>query len=205
MDILEVYERPYNPKYPVVCFDEKSKQLLDKLRKAIPAKTKQGSLKKVDYEYQRNGTVNIFVATEPKGKKRHILVTKQRKKDDFAKVIKTLVMNKYKNAEKLVLVTDNLNIHNEKAIRETLEKEEAEQIINRIEWHYTPKHASWLNMAEIEINALSRQCLNQEIPSFQKMQKHTSIWSKDRNKMKIGINWKFTRKKAKIKFKFKEN
>lgn len=207
MDILEVYERPYNPKYPVVCFDEKSKQLLDKLRKAIPAKTKQGSLKKVDYEYQRNGTVNIFVATEPKGKKRHILVTKQRKKDDFAKVIKTLVMNKYKNAEKLVLVTDNLNIHNEKAIRETLKKEEAEQIINKIEWHYTPKHASWLNMAEIEINALSRQCLNQEIPSFQKMQKHTSIWSKDRNKMKIGINWKFTRKKAKIKFKikFKEN
>jgi len=203
MDILEVYERPYNPLYPVVCFDEKSKQLLDKLRKSILANPEQsGSRKKVDYEYKRNGTINIFVAVEPKGKKRHLLVTKRRTKADFAKVIKQLVMEKYKQAEKVVLVTDNLNTHNEKTLREIL-GEEAEATINRIEWHYTPKHGSWLNMAEIEINVLSRQCLNQEIPTFQKMQKHTAKWSKDRNEMSIGINWTFNRKKAKIKFKLK--
>lgn len=203
LDVLEVYERPYNPLYPVVCFDEKSKQLLDKPRKSIAAKPKPGSLKKVDYEYRRNGTVNIFVAVEPKGKKRHLFVTKHRKKGDFAKAIKRLVMGKYKSAEKVVLVTDNLNIHSEKVLREIFNNEEAEKIINRIEWHYTPKHASWLNMAEIEINVLSRQCLSREIPAFQGMQKHTAKWSMNRNEMNIGINWQFTRKKAKIKFKLK--
>lgn len=202
MNILKVYEKPYDPRYPVVCFDEKSKQLLDKSRKSI--KPKIGKLKKVDYEYKRNGTVNIFVAVEPKGKFRTVQITKKRAKTDFAKEITRVAqLPRYRNAEKIHIVLDNLNTHFEKSFYETFSKKEAKKILKRIKFHYTPKHASWLNMAEIEINVLSSQCLNQEIPTFQKMQKHTAKWSKDRNKMNIGINWSFTRKKARIKFKIK--
>ena len=202
MNVLKVYERPYDPRYPVVCFDEKNKQLLDKPRKSI--KPKIGKLKKVDYEYKRNGTVNLFVATEPKGKFRTVQVTKKRAKKDFAKEIKRVAqLPRYRNAEKIHIILDNLNTHFEKSFYETFSKMEAQKILERIEFHYTPKHASWLNMAEIEINVLSGQCLNREIATFQKMQKHTAKWSKDRNKMNVGIKWHFTRRKAKIKFKIK--
>lgn len=202
MNVLKVYEKPYNPRYPVICFDEKSKQLLDKPRKSINPKI--GKLKRVDYEYKRNGTVNIFVATEPKGKFRTVQITKRRAKTDFAKEIKRVAqLPRYRNAEKIHIILDNLNTHFKKSFYETFSKAEAQKILKRIKFHYTPKHASWLNMAEIEINVLSRQCLNQKIATFQKMQKHTANWSKDRNKMNIGINWSFTGKKAKIKFKIK--
>lgn len=199
IDVLEVYERPCDSRFPVVCFDEKTKQLLDDVKDSI--QVKPGKIKKVDCNYRRKGIVNLFVATEPKGKTRYVTVTKHRKKVDFAKEIEKLTMKKYKEAEKLVLITDNLNIHSKKAILETLGEEKGKKVTDRIEWHYTPRHASWLNMAEIEINVLSNQCLKRKISSFQKMQRQVAIWKNDRNKKKVGINWQFTREKAEKKFK----
>jgi transposase len=200
IDILEVYERPYDPKRPVICFDEKSKQLLGEVRVSLSAS--KGKAKRQDYEYKRNGTVNLFVTIEPKGKKRWVTVTKRRKKPDFAREIKRLVLGKYKDAEKVVLVVDNLNTHTEKCIRDELAEEEAEKILKKIEWHYTPTHASWLNMAEIEISVLSKQCLGKRTPTFQHMQKQVAAWVRYRNKKNIGITWQFTREKAQEKFKF---
>jgi hypothetical protein len=198
LDVLEVYERPYDEKYPVICFDEISKQLLAETRAPLPIQS--GKAKRYDYEYTRNGTVNLFVAVEPKGKKRYIFPTKQRKKKDFAKVIQKLVTKKYRRAKKILLVTDNLNIHTEKTITEVLGEKEGKKITGKIEWHYTPKHASWLNQAEIENHALSTQCLKRRIPTFQTMQHEISVWAKDRNKKQIGIHWQFTREKALDKF-----
>jgi hypothetical protein len=202
MDILEVYERPYNPNCPVVCFDEKNKQLLGKIREDLPVRP--GKARRKDYEYKRNGTVNLFVSVEPKGKKRTIKVTKRRTKVDFAKEIKRLVTKTYKKAQRLIMVLDNLNTHREKAIREVL-GEEAEKILKKIEFHYTPNHASWLNMAEIEISALTTQCLRQMIPTLQETQRQTAAWVKDRNQKEVGINWTFTRTKARQKFKLNTN
>lgn len=162
-------------------------------------RTRSGKPKKIDYEYKRHGTINLFVSIEPKGKKRNITVTKRRTKIDFAKEIKSLI-NRYSEAEKIILVLDNLNTHFPKSIKENFSKEEAERILEKIEWHYTPKHASWLNMAEIEINAISTQLLGKEISSFHEMQKHVFAWVNDRNKKQIGINWQFTREKAIDKF-----
>lgn len=199
-DIIELYEKPYDSKNPVICFDEKSKQLLSASRQPLPAK--QGKIKRVDYEYIRNGTANIFVTVEPKGKFRTVKATKRRTKSDFAKEIKRISkLPRYKNVEKINIVLDNLNTHFEKSFYETFSKKDAENILKRIEFHYTPKHASWLNMAEIEINVLSMQCLNRKMPTLGEMRKHISIWSKYRNNMKAGINWQFTKKQAEIKFK----
>ncbi len=198
MDILEVYERPYNPDYPVVCMDEKSKQLLKETRQSIPIRP--GRIKRKDYEYKRNGTINIFVAVEPKGKRRTIQVTKHRKAPDFAKFVKKLVTKTYKTVKKIILVVDNLNTHNKESITKTFSPQEAELINQKIEWHYTPKHASWLDQAEIEIGVLSKQCLKRYIPTFQYMQHEISIWTKERNKKQVGINWQFTREKAIDKF-----
>lgn len=198
LDVLEVYEKPYNPDYPVICLDEKSKQLLGETRKSIPAK--QGKVKRKDYEYKRNGTINLFVAIEPKGKRRIVKVTKHRKIPDFAKFVKKLVLKTYKHAKKVVLVLDNLNTHTKEAIRETFDVKLARKILKKVEWHYTPKHASWLDQAEIEIGVLSIQCLKKYISTFQQMQKETSIWAKERNRKQIGINWQFTREKAIDKF-----
>lgn len=200
MDVLEVYERPYDSDYPVVCFDEKSKQLLDDVRKGIP--TKPGKERRQDYEYKRQGTANLFVSVEPKAKRRSIQVTKRRTKIHFAKEIKRLVTKRYKKAKKVIMVLDNLNTHHEKAIREVL-GQEAEEILKRVEFHHTPNHASWLNMAEIEISALTTQCLGQRIPVFQEMQRQVAAWVRDRNQKGVGINWTFTREKARQKFKVK--
>lgn len=199
MDVLEVYERPYDPNKPVICLDEKSVQLLAETRRPVPAKP--GTVKRTDYEYKRHGTVNLFVMVEPKGKHHRVTVTKRRTKADFAKEMEKIITNDYAKAEKVILVTDNLNIHSPQVILETLGEERGRPIVDKIEWHYTPKHASWLDMAEIEINALSSQCLQQKISTFQGMQQQTAAWTKDRNKKQIGINWQFTREKAKEKFK----
>src|SRR3989338_7339209 len=198
LDVLEVYERPYNPDYPVVCIDEKSKQLLEEVRESIPARP--GRIKRKDCQYKRNGTVNIFVAVEPKGKRRVVKVTKHRKIHDFAKFVKKLATKTYKHAKKIILVVDNLNTHTKEAIRATFDLKTAGKIIKRIEWHYTPKHGSWLDQAEIEIGVLSTQCLKKYIPTFQEMQRETSIWASERNAKQIGINWQFTREKAINKF-----
>src|SRR3989338_6481239 len=198
LDVLEVYERPYNPQKPVVCLDEKSKQLLKETR--TPVAGKPGQPARTDYEYKRNGTCNLFVAVEPKGKKRIVRVTRRRKKKDYASFLKYLVDGVYKNAETIVLVEDNLNTHNKQSLIEEFGENEGNRIAEKIEWHYTPKHASWLNQAEIEIAVLSKQCLKQAIPTFQKMQHEVACWVKDRNAKEKGINWKFTREKAIEKF-----
>ena len=157
MDILEIYEKPYNRKKPVICFDEKSKQLLAHERNPIPAKP--GKPRRYDSEYVRNGTVNLFVAVEPKAGNRHILIRKQRTGEDFAIFIEWLI-NLYADADKIIIILDNLNTHSEKWIFEYFNEEKAKKIIERIEFHKTPTHGSWLNMAEIEISVLETECLN---------------------------------------------
>ena len=199
MDVLEVYERPYDPLRPVVCFDEKSRQLLSRKWKGSGVAKRKPRRK--DSEYVRHGTANLFVAVEPKGKKRTVTVTKQRKGEDVALMIEKLVMEIYAKAEKVALVLDNLNVHGAGTIRKHLPKKRAKALLDRIEWHFTPKHASWLNMAEIEIGVLSSQCLKREMETMDEMKKHVAIWTRQRNDQAAGINWSFTRKDAQRKFK----
>lgn len=199
MDVLEVYERAYNPKEPVVCVDEKSVALHKEIREPIPVQ--QGSARKVDSEYERNGTANIFMAVEPKGCHRDVEVTAKRKKPDFAKFIKQLLETTYREAEKVIFVLDNLNTHFEKSFHDTFSKQEAKKLLERIEFHHTPCHASWLDMAEIELSVLSKQCLNRRIGTRQGLKRQVHAWAKQRNKKGIGITWQFTREKAKEKFK----
>jgi hypothetical protein len=199
LDVLEVYERPYDKNFPVVCMDEKSKQLLKDTRAIIAGKP--GKPEKADYEYERNGTCNLFVAVEPKAGKRTVRVTRHRKKPDYASFIKHLVTRVYKKAKKIVLVEDNLNTHSKKVLIEMLGETEGNIIAAKIEWHFTPKHASWLDQAEIEIHSLETQCLNRRIPDFHTMQSEVAAWVKKRNRDKCRINWQFTREKAKEKFK----
>lgn len=192
-DLLNLYEKPYNPKHPVICIDEKSKQLIGENR--IPIPMKPGSPVKYDYEYKRNGTRNIFVAVEPKAGKRKIQVTKRRTKKDFAKFVQELIKD-YSEAIKIHIVLDNLNTHFESSFYETFNKKEAKRILKRIEFHYTPKHASWLNMAEIEINILSNQCIAWRIPTEEQLIKQIIPWEQQRNKEEKKIIWKFTKQDA---------
>lgn len=191
--LLDLYARKYNVQYPVVCVDEKSKQLIEDVRK--PIAMKPGSPEKYDGEYKRNGTQNIFVAVEPLAGKRYIKVTDQRKKTDFAKYVKELI-SLYPNAKKILLVTDNLNIHFSNSFYETFSEKEAESILNKIKFFYTPKHGSWLNMAEIEINMMDKECLDRRIGQKEILKNEIAAWAKQRNKEKIKINWTFTKKKA---------
>jgi hypothetical protein len=200
-DVLEVYERPYNPQKPVVCMDEKSKQLLKDTGIAIEGKP--GKPARADYEYARNGTCNLFVAVEPKAGKRIVRVTKHRAKKDYASFIKYLVTHVYKKAKKVVLVEDNLNTHSKAVLIEMLGEKEGGKIAGKIEWHFTPRHASWLDQAEIEIHSLEQQCLNRRIPDFHTMQSEVAACVKKRNQNKCRINWQFTREKAREKFKLK--
>ena len=200
-DVLEVYERPYDPVRPVVCMDEKSKQLLQDTKQRKPLPMRPGKPTRADYEYKRNGTANLFVAVEPKAGKRVVRVTKRRTKKDYASFIKHLVTNAYKDVEKVVLVEDNLNTHKPEALVEILGEKTGKRIADKIEWHYTPKHASWLDQAEIEIHSLEQQCLNRRIPDFHTMQSEVAACVKKRNQDKCGITWQFTREKAKEKFK----
>jgi len=189
--LIELYARPYNPLHPVVCCDEKSKQLLRNIRKVII-----GKIRKIDYEYKRGGTRNIFVGVEPLTGIRHVRLTKRRTKIDFAHYIKWLIDTHYKDAEKVHLVLDNLNTHFPKSFYETFPAEEAERILDKIEFHYTPKHASWLNIAEIEIGVMDAQCLNRRIPTEEQMIKQLEIWQKQRNDSQATITWKFSRQDA---------
>lgn len=199
LEVLEVYERPYDPKRPVICLDEKSFQLLKSKRKALLLGI--GKPKREDYEYERHGTANAFVAVEPLAGVRQVRVTKQRRAVDFAAFLRFIVLVKYASCEKVILVSDNLNIHCAKSLVQTFGQEEADKILARLEWHYTPKHASWLNMAEIEINVLTTQCLAQRLGSREASAKHVRAWQRRRNLAKRGICWKFTRAKAKEVFK----
>jgi transposase len=202
MDVLEVYERPYDPKRPVVCVYEKSAQLLEDKRPSTP--TQPGSPRKKDYEYVRRGTANLFCGVEPKGQRRTVQVTAQRRASDFAEYMAHLAKTVYASAEKIVVVMDNLNTHKEKSFIERYGEKVGSTLWNRLEIHYTPKHASWLNMAEIEIGVLTRQCLQKRRSSIADLRKHVSAWEKRRNRDKKGITWSFTRKRAHKKFRLNE-
>lgn len=192
--LLNLYEEEYNPSRPVVCIDEKSKQLIEDTRK--PILMKPGSVAKHDYEYKRNGTKNIFVAVEPKAGKRTITITKTRKKQDFATFVGDLVENEYKQAKEIRIVLDNLNTHFEKSFYETFSEIKAKQLLDKITFCYTPKHGSWLNMAEIEINMMDRECLGKRIGSEKLLKQRLQFWTNERNKEKKKIKWTFTKQDA---------
>lgn len=192
--LLELYKQGYNPNEPLVCMDEKSKQLLEDNRK--PIKAKPGKLEKHDYEYKRKGTCNIFVAIAPKGGIRIVKVTDTRTKEDFAYFVKDLVDKHFVKANYIQLVLDNLNTHFEGSLIETFGKRKATRLLKKIKFIYTPKHGSWLNMAEIEINIMDRQCTGGRIESKERLASDVMIWSKERNDKQCNIEWKFTRQDA---------
>jgi len=192
--LLRIYARPYNAKEPVVCVDEKSKQLLRQTRSPLPLQP--GRCAKEDYEYKRAGTRNIFMAVEPKGGRRVVEVTARRAKPDFVSFVKHLVENVYAAAETVHLVLDNLNTHFRKTFVDVLGKAAAGVLLRRVTFHYTPKHASWLNMAEIEIGIMDRQCTGQRIATVELLQTEVESWQQQRNAAKRGIEWRFTRQNA---------
>jgi len=194
--LLDLYQEDYDGRNPVVCVDEKSKQLIEDVRGGMPLKP--GSTAKYDYEYKRNGTRNIFVAVEPLAGMRKIKVTKTRKKNDFAGFIKELV-GEYPKAEKIRIVLDNLNTHFSSSFFEAFSEREAKRILRKIEFYYTPKHGSWLNMAEIEINIMSRECLDRRIGQESILTSQLNYWTRQRNIAKKRIHWSFTRKNADTK------
>lgn len=193
-DILDLYAEPYDSKRPVVGFDEKPKQLIEDGRTPIP--TAPGRIAKQDYEYVRNGTANIFMAVEPKGGKRVTRVTRQRTKRDFAFFAKDLVDEQYPHAEVLRIVLDNLNTHNESSFYENLGEREARRVLSKLEFHYTPKHASWLNVAEIEIGIMDAQCTDRRIKDEELLTREVKAWTVKRNEQRRKIDWTFTRQKA---------
>jgi hypothetical protein len=199
-DVLEVYSRPYDPAKPVVCMDEKPFQLLGEVREPLP--TKQGRVKKIDNEYIREGTCSIFIFTEPLGGWRYAEAFEHRTKKDWAQRVKWVLDNQYPDAEKVVLVMDNLNTHVISSFYETFPPEEAFRLAQRLEIHYTPKHGSWLDIAEIELSALAAQCLgNRRIPSIEALNKELSAWETQRNGSQKGVDWHFTAADARTKLK----
>ena len=192
--LLELYARPMSAAEPVICIDEKSLQLIGHSRAPLPMDS--GSPEKMDYEYVRNGTTNLFVAVEPKAGQRLVSVTEHRGKTDFVAFIGDLLTNAYTKARRIHLVLDNLNIHFRKSFDDVLGKRAATKLLRRVQFHYTPKHASWLNMAEIEIGILSRQCLDRRVASRQLLQSEVDAWQQARNAQQRTIEWKFTRQDA---------
>jgi hypothetical protein len=196
-DVLDVYHRPYDETRPVVAVDEASKQLVGEAVQPIPAQP--GQPERFDYEYVRNGTANLFMISEPLVGWRHVMVTQRRTAKDFAEVLRWLVEDVYKEADKVVLVMDNLNTHKLASLYEAFEPERARRIAERIEVHHTPKHGSWLNVAEIELSVLSRQCLDRRIESVDELLKELEPWSEERNDRAVGVKWRFTTADARIK------
>lgn len=196
-DTLEVYHRPYDPKRPQVCFDECSKQQTKETRLPLPAKP--GAWAKYDYEYERNGTSNLFIFFAPLEAWRHIQVTDRRTMVDFAHCMRDLVDVHFPEAEKIVLVMDNLNTHKLASLYEAFSPEEARRIIDKLEIHYTPKHGSWLNMAEIELSVLQRQCLQARIPDQATLTEKVAAWESRRNSSLATVHWRFTTEDARIK------
>ncbi len=196
-NVLEVYHRPYDPKRPVVCMDEASKQLVKETR--VPQLARPGQLRRFDYEYERNGTANIFMFCEPMAGRRQVTVTDRRTKCDWAEQIRTLLDAHYRRAERVTLVMDNLNTHSLASLYEAFKPSEARRLIKRLEVVYTPKHGSWLNMAEIELSVLSRQCMGGRVPDKPTLVAAVDRWQKDRNTSRETIDWRFTTADARIK------
>ena len=198
-DVLDVYHRPYDPQQPVVCMDECSKQLIGEVREPLPAKP--GQVAKYDSEYVRRGTANVFLAVEPLAGKRTVRVTERRTRVDWAQFIRLLLVTVYPQVAKIILVMDNLNTHGLASLYEAFDPDTARALAARLEIHYTPKHGSWLNMAETELSVLSRQCLDRRIDSKDVLDQETALWERDRNTACTRINWRFATADARIKLK----
>ena len=198
-NVLDVYKSPYNPKIPMVCMDEQPIQLIGEKRLPIP--TEPGKPQRCDYEYERNGTAVGFMFTEPLAGKRKINIKKRRTKIDWAEEIKELLDFDYPQAQKVLLICDNLNTHTLGALYEAFPPEEARRLLNRVEIHYTPKHGSWLNIAEIELSVFTRQCLDRRIPEIETLEAEAKKWEQGRNSNQKSVDWQFTTEDARIRLK----
>jgi hypothetical protein len=198
-DVLDVYHRPYDPRFPVVCVDEASKQLVGEVRSPLPMEP--GKPERFDSHYRRNGTCNLFLCCEPLRGRRYVKVTARRTKIDFAELICELVDVHYPEAEKIVLVMDNLNTHTPGSLYDAFEPAEAKRLSDRLEIHYTPKHGSWLNIAECELSVLSSQCTDRRIADDKTLRREVDAWQQERNAKKVTVDWQFTTEDARIKLK----
>jgi DDE superfamily endonuclease len=198
-DVLDVYQMPYDPQVPMVCMDEQPVQLIKETRQPLPAAP--GKPEKVDYEYERNGTANIFMFTEPLTGTRHVHVTEHRTAVDWANEIRDLLEVRYPEAARVRLVCDNLNTHGMGSLYEAFPPEQARRLASRLEIHHTPKHGSWLNIAEIELSVLTMQCLDRRIPDMETLTKETQQWEQRRNESQKGVDWQFSTLDARIKLK----
>jgi len=196
-EVLEVYTQPHDPEIPLVCLDETSKQLVAETRTPVPMK--QGCPERIDYEYERNGTANLFMLFAPLEGWRHAEVTDRRTAIDYAHILKDLSDVHFPRAKKIVLVQDNLNTHAKASLYEAFPPAEARRLAGRFEWHYTPKHGSWLNMAETELSVLAGQCLNRRMESKDLVIHEVSPWEADRNRTEAKVRWRFTTEAARIK------
>jgi len=197
-DVLDVYHAPYDPQCPLICMDESNKQLVGEVHAPLAPALGRGQI--IDHEYVRNGVAEIFLAVEPLTGRRHVAITEHRTRKDWALFVKDMLEDRYPQATKVRLVMDNLNTHTA-SLYETFEPEEARRLARRLEIHYTPKHGSWLNVAEIEFSALSIQCLHRRIPDIDLMRKEVAAWELDRNNRAAVIDWRFTTENARIKLK----
>ena len=196
-DVLDVYHRPHDPKRPVVCVDETFKQLIGEMREPLPPRP--GSVERVDHVYVRNGVASLFLACEPLVGWRHVEVTAQRRRCDWARFVRSLLKGRYRDAERVVLVMDQLNTHSAASLYEAFPPDEARRLAKRIEIHHTPKHGSWLNMAEVKLSALGRQCLARRIARPDTLQRHIAAWQAKRNASHARVVWRFTTKDARVK------
>jgi transposase len=196
-DVLDLYAEPYSPSRPVVCFDERPVQLLGEVRQPLPPEP--GQPQRIDDEYHRNGTCNLFTYFQPLAGWRHVEVTDRRTKQDFAYCMKSLVDVHFPLAKIIRVVIDNLNIHTPAALYETFEAKEARRILKKLEFHYTPKHGSWLNQVEIELSVLSRQCLERRIPNKETLKQEIAAWEESRNQARATVAWRFTTTDARAK------
>jgi transposase len=198
-DVLEVYAQPYDPRHPQVCIDEGGKQLIGDLRPPLPVRP--GSPRREDYEYERQGMANLFMVFEPLAGTRQVEVTQRKTNQDFARLIRRLVDEWYPEAEKIVLVLDNLSTHTVAALYEAFAPAEARRLVEKLEWHYTPKHGSWLNVAEMELSVLARQCLDRRIPDLEALRREVAAWVAARNAAIVKVDWQFTTADARVKLK----
>ena len=198
-DLLDLNAEPYDPQRPKVNFDETNKQLIQETRPPLP--TQAGRVAKFDFEYRRNGTANLFMFVEPQAGWRHVAVTARRTKGDFAEQMRWLVEERYPDATVVRVTLDNLNTHKPGALYEAFGPEQARRILKKLEFHYTPKHGSWLNMAEIELSVLQRQCLNRRMPDRETLVEEIAAWEKQRNEQQAKIDWRFSLEDARKKMK----
>jgi transposase len=198
-DVLDVYARPYDEARPVVGVDEGGKQLIGDAREPLPVRP--GSPAKQDYEYERGGVANLFMAFEPLAGRRHVEATERKTAADFARFLRVVSDELYPGAEKIVVVCDNLNTHTPAALYEAFEPAEARRLAERFEWHYTPKHGSWLNVAEMELSVVARQCLDRRIPDLEALRREVAAWERKRNAAVVKVEWQFTTADARVKLK----